>query len=151
MLMVVSLGARLRALLSRLDGDVQAAYDGAGLGFKPRYYPIVRHLLDRGPATVTELARSVGVSQPAATQTIGELVAQGLVETSRGPDGRERVISLAGPGIELCSRLQPIWKAVERAANELDGELPHPLSETLRLALDALERRPFLERIHGNI
>jgi DNA-binding MarR family transcriptional regulator len=145
------LGTQLRLLTARLDGDVQALYDELGAAFRPRFFPIVQHLLRSGAAPVSTLARATGVSQPAATQTIGEMARLGLVELSPGQDARERLVALSPAGLELVDRLQPLWDAIAEAARQLDRDLPHPLSKLLSSTLDALDREPFADRIRSNM
>lgn len=145
-----SLGTQLRCLIAKLDGDVQTIYDEAGEPFRPRFYPIVQHLLE-GPATTTRLARSIGVSQPAVTQTIAEMSKLGLVRTERGVDGRERTTTLTQRGAEMAERLKLVWGAISEAARGLDCELPQPLSKILSLSLEALDRDPFMDRIRRNV
>lgn len=141
------LGTQLRLVIAKLDGDVQALYDELGVPFRPRFFPIVQRLLCDGPTPVSILARATGVSQPAATQTVREMVRLGLAELSVGQDSRERLVGLTAAGSELLERLHPLWTAVAEAAGELDDELPHPLLETIRATLEALDRKPFHERI----
>lgn len=143
----VGLGTQLRMLLAQLDGGVQAAYDAAGLDFRPRYFAITRHLIACGEAGVGELADVLGVSQPAATQTIGEMRAAGLVTLAAGPDRRTRLIRLTPEALTLVERLQPIWEAAARAAAELDNALPAPLGAVLDAALASLNDIPFEQRI----
>ena len=52
----MGLGTRLRLLLAALDGELQALYDALGEPFRPRFYPVARHLHARGGDTVGELA-----------------------------------------------------------------------------------------------
>ena len=141
------LGSRLRQLIATLDGDVQQLYDALGVPFRPRFFPIFRGLFDASPRTVGDLAREIGVSQPAATQTLAEMVKAGLVTLSPGEDRRARQVALTPEGQRLAERLRPVWAAICAAAAELDRELPHPLSDLIDQTLAALNRRPFRERI----
>ena len=139
----MGLGMQLRLLLAALDGELQALYDTLGEPFRPRFYPVARHLRAQGSGTVGELAARTGVSQPAMTQTLAEMRARGLVAT----DAPGRRVLLTEEGEALCARLAPVWRAVEAAAAELDRELPAPLGKTAAAALARLAERPFGERI----
>ena len=141
------LGTQLRQLLAALDGDVQGIYDELGVPFRPRFFPFVQALLDRGEAAVTALAEDAGVTQPAATQTLGEMAKLGLVRLSAADDRRSRRVTLTTEGHRLAESLIPVWDAVRAAAEGLDAELAHPLSESVDGALSALRRRPFHQRI----
>lgn len=143
---ITGVGTLLRQLLGLFDGDVQAHYASLGIDFRPRFYPIVRRLIE-GPATVNEIAVAMRATQPAATQTIGELKRLGLVASDPGDDRRERRIALTEEGHRAVEALRPSWLAIERAAAALDRELPCGLKATLEGALAALERRSFKDRI----
>ncbi len=59
----------------------------------------------------------------------------------------ERTVSLTERCLEEAARLRPVWKRIEGAARQLDTELPVPLENFLDGVIEALERRPFQERI----
>lgn len=141
------LGTQLRLLLAHLDGAVQGLYDQSGVAFRPRYFPLVQPLLGGEVLTVGELAAAARVSQPAATQTIAELVRAGLAAVHLGTDARSRLVSLTPAGRSTADALAPLWAAVARAADALDRELTHPLAQTLAEALAALDQRPFEARV----
>jgi len=143
------LGTQLRRLLALLDGDVQTIYEELGFPFRPRFYPVTRLLLEVGSESVSGIARLTGVTQPAATQTIREMRALGLVRVSAGEDRRARRVSLTDKGIRLAAEMRPIWEAVERAAAALESELPAGLAPVLDAAIAALDREPFGRRIHA--
>ncbi|WP_196491542.1 MarR family winged helix-turn-helix transcriptional regulator [Erythrobacter donghaensis] len=141
------LGTRLRALLAMLDGDVEALYARLGTPFRPRFYPVVSHLLAAGSATVGELAGAAGVSQPAITQTLSEMEKLGLIDVSVADDRRVRSVALSQAGAATAGELAPMWLAIDDAADELDRELPYALSAILDAASDALRKERFLDRI----
>ena len=141
----MGLGTGLRLLLAALDGELQALYDALGEPFRPRFYPVARHLRAQGGSTVGELAARTGVSQPAMTQTLAEMRARGLVAT----DAPGRRVRLTVEGEALCARLEPVWRAAAVAAADLDRELPAPLAATMAAALARLAERPFGERIRS--
>ena len=141
------LGTQLRHLLASLDGAVQDIYDRLGVEFRPRYYPVVRLLLERESAGVGAIAIATGVSQPAATQTINEMKKLGLVEQALGDDRRHHLLRLTAKGHELAMQLARTWKAVDRAAQRLDEELPCGLELVVASALAALQRQGFADRI----
>lgn len=143
------LGTRLRLLLAALDGELQRLYDAMDAPFRPRFYPVVEELRERGSATVGELAALTGVSQPAMTQTLAEMRGRGLVTSDRSPDLPGRRVRLTAEGRALCARLEPVWRAVETAAAELDRELPAPLGATIDAALSRLMEKPFGARVRA--
>ncbi|MGK5733831.1 MarR family winged helix-turn-helix transcriptional regulator, partial [Streptomyces sp. URMC 124] len=142
------LGTRLRRLLELLDGDVGAVYEDLGLaGFRPRFTPVVRALAASGPSAVRDLARAVGVTHSAASQTVARMAEEGLVVLAPGRDARQRVVSLTARAESLLPVLDAEWAATAAAAAEFEAELSYPLSRLVTEALDALGRRPMRQRI----
>jgi DNA-binding MarR family transcriptional regulator len=140
------LGTKLRHLNAELDAAVQAQYDRMGVPFRPRFFPVAKALL-AAPAGIGDLARRAGVSQPAMTQTIGEMRRAGLVEPHASADRRARLVALSPLGHEVVGRLAPLWAAIDAAAEELDLAVPQRLSVAIEGALRALEADPFSHRI----
>jgi DNA-binding MarR family transcriptional regulator len=141
------LGTRLQHLLDLLDRDVAAVYTDLGLdGFPPRFAPIIR-VLAGAPSSIRELARAVGVTHSAASQTVARLAKADLVVLAPGADARERIVRLTPAAERLLPALEAEWAATAAAATELEAELSFPLSRLVDEALEALRRRPMRQRI----
>ena len=140
------LGTLLRNLIDRLDGDVEQRYRDDGLDYRPRFTPVVRALSALGPASITTIARQVGMRHSAISQTVAQMQRQGMVKLAPGPDGRERIIAPTPALNAILPRLEQHWAATNAAAAELEAELSHPLAATLHAAVEALDRRSFAER-----
>lgn len=147
------LGTLLQQVLDTLDGDVQAIYSELGISFRPRFFPVVQQLrLADTPLPVSELAARIGVSQPAVTQTLGEMSRAGLIAAKPAEgDRRQRLVSLSPRGEALCETLAPVWQAVQTAADKLDADLPHPLRDLLAHVLASLAANPFRDRIRREL
>ncbi len=142
------LGTRLRHLLELLDGDVAQVYADLGLaGFRPRYTPIVRILATAGPSPIHDLARGIGVTHSAASQTVTQMAAEGLVTLSPGADARHRMVRLTPKARRLLPVLDKEFAATTAAARALEAEMSHPLSDLVDEALEALRRKPMRDRI----
>ncbi|GAA2405760.1 helix-turn-helix domain-containing protein [Nonomuraea africana] len=142
------LGTRLRLLLDLLDDGVTALYPSLGLaGFRPRFTPILRQLAAEGPASIRDLARAIGVTHSAASQTVAQMAKEDLVALSPGADARQRIVRLTGKAEALLPALDKEWTATAAAAAELEAELPYPLSRLIDETLEALRRRPMRDRI----
>lgn len=140
-------GVLLRRLIDHLDGAVEQAYADGGLDYRPRFTPIFRALLNNGPATLRVLSRLTGVSHSAVSQTIAQMAARGWVSLEAGTDARERIVTLTPFARGHLPRLQQYWAATEAASRSLDEDLGQPLADILIRALEALERRPFADRL----
>jgi DNA-binding MarR family transcriptional regulator len=142
------LGTRLRHVLELLDGDVAKVDAALGLSdYRPRFSPIVRTLVALGPSSIRDLARTVGVTHSAASQTVAQMARAGLVTLQPGADARQRIVRLTAEARSLLPIIAAEWAATEAAAAELNAELPMPLDEFLAAIVAAVERRPFRERI----
>jgi DNA-binding MarR family transcriptional regulator len=142
-----TLGTLLRHLIDLLDGEVEAAYVAAELDWRPRYTPVVRALVARGPASIRILSHQIGISHSAVSQTVSQMVKDGLVELHPGADARERIVAMTSRAETMLPALQAQWAAVNAAADGLDAELSAPLSKVAGEAIAALTHKPFGERI----
>lgn len=146
--MKTGLGTQLAYLLDLLDSAVQDSYVQAQLATRPRYTPVLRALSEREPSTLGQIAQSAKISQPLATQTVALMIEDGVISSTPGPgDGRQRLIRITDKGRDLMPKLQACWAATRLAADTLDAELALPLSAQLANAIEALERKPFAQRI----
>jgi DNA-binding MarR family transcriptional regulator len=145
---ISGLGTRLRTLLELLESDVATLYPALGLDdYRPRFTPVVRALTALGPLPIRDLARALGVTHSAASQTVGQMSRRGLVALAVGEDARQRIVRLTERGLALVPVLDAEWAAVQAAKAELEAELPYPLEDLITATLRALEHRPFRQRI----
>ncbi|MEU9980293.1 helix-turn-helix domain-containing protein [Streptomyces sp. NPDC050856] len=143
------LGTRLRHLLDLLDGGVAAVYADLGqAAIRPRYTPVVRHLAAEGPRSIRELAEATGVTHSAASQTVAQLVKDGLVTLAPdAADARRRVARLTPEAEAVLPILDTEWRATAAAVAELEAEVAYPLGRLVEEALAALARRSMRDRI----
>ena len=142
-----TLGTLLRHLVELLDRDVEAAYEAAGLTWRPRYTPVLRALMALGPASIRALSQKIGITHSAVSQTVSQMAKDGLVELRPGADARERIVALSAKTEAMIPALQKQWAATNAAADQLDSELSAPLSKIAAEALEALTHQPFGARI----
>ena len=143
-----NLGTLLRHLTELLDGAVTAAYEEAGLVYRPRYTSVMRALMALEPSTIGQIAEAAGITQPAATQTIALMIKEGIITAEAGPaDARQKMIRLTEHGHALVPKLEACWAATTLASVRLEQELPFELTPVLQAAIRALDSKPFNERI----
>lgn len=142
-----TLGTLLRQLIELLDGDLEKVYRQSGLDWRPKYTPILRALLHSEPRSIGEIAQAVGVSQPAASQTLREMAVKGHLVIEKGEDGRTREVSLTSHCRAMTAALRTQWRATNAAADDLERELGFPLSEALQRSIAALQTKSFAKRI----
>lgn len=138
----------LRHVLELTESDVSAFLEDIGLeDYRPRFTPVVRAIVARGPLSIRDLAVEVGVTHSAASQTVAQMARRDLVSLEPGADARQRIVSLTEKTQRLMPTLEAEWAATTAAAERLEAELPYPLREVLAAAVEALERKSLRERI----
>jgi DNA-binding MarR family transcriptional regulator len=141
------LGSRLKRLGERMQADATLLAPRAGLPSQPGHYPVLASI-ESGPRTIGDIARSLGLSQPAVTQTVRRLSGDGLVVVERtGRDRRERRVAISERGNALLdtSRRQ-VWPFLEAAVRAVIDDLSGPLLDQLDTVEARLAERPLHER-----
>ncbi|WP_208729886.1 MarR family winged helix-turn-helix transcriptional regulator [Corallococcus exercitus] len=143
-----ALGSRLRRVVERMDRDVHAIYQAAGVRFEPRWYAVFTALRNDGPLTVGELAERLGVTHAAVSQVRTALERERLITGEADPeDGRRQRLKLTAHGHKTAAKLAPLWDAIQTAATALLEEgAPQLLAELTGLE-HALDRRGLRARV----
>jgi len=144
----LTLGSRLRRIGERLQADTQEIIEQAGLGIQASQFPFVAAIDRTGPLTIGELAQAVGITQPGATRTVGQLLELGFVDMNPAPnDQRRRLVSLTARGQELVdfSRTK-VWPRIEAAVADLCGDLDGPILDQLAAIEDGMAKAPLVSR-----
>jgi len=142
------MGSRLRRIGERLQADTQQIIEQAGLGIQAGQYPFLAAIDRAGPLTIGELAQTVGITQPGATRTVGQLLEFGFVGMQPAPDDqRRRLISLTDKGQELVDySKKSVWPRIAAAVADLCGDLDGPILEQLAAIEDGLAEMPLARR-----
>jgi len=92
-----------RALMSRSRGDHLAIMHHSGLTL-PQIFAL--HILEKAPASITELAAKLTLSAAATSHLVERLFRAGYVERAEDEnDRRHKKVSIAKKGAELIKRL----------------------------------------------
>lgn len=124
----LGIGSRLKRLADRLLADAAVIHDESGEGLQPAHFPLMAALDRYGSMTINEAVSIVGVSQPAITRVVSELVKAGIISSTPTPeDKRQKELALTKAGQESVERLKvSMWPQVESAAKDvfsgLDGD-----------------------------
>lgn len=145
----LTLGSRFKRLGDRLQADTQRILEAHGLAIQAGQFTFLAALDRLGPSTIGELAEAVGVSQPAATRTLGQLAEDGVVVIQTPPDDqRRRTVALAKRGRELVDKgKREVWPLIEAAVKELCAPAKGPLLAQIAALEDGLAARPLDERV----
>jgi len=143
-----SLWRPLRLLQAAMDAEIASLYAEAGIqGLKPSHVMELLRLHARGPMTITELASSVQLTHSAVSQKVAAMRAAGLVRTAPGQDARTRKVALTAKAKRLIGALAAEWCATEAVLEEIEAEIPYPLSRVVTDIQAALARQSFRDRI----
>lgn len=142
-----ALGARLRRLAERIDRDVASVYEERGLAFEQRWFGVLNQVALNGPMSVSEIAAALRITHVSVSQATGSLERAGYVSPRPDPeDGRRRLLTLTQAGRTLVQELGPLWRALERVAEQLNDEAGDVVALLNRLE-DALDESSLRERL----
>ena len=138
----------LRLLQAAMDAEIAQLYTEAQIeGLKPSFVMDLLRLNARGPMTITELAQSVQRTHSATSQKVAAMRSAGLVRTMPGPDARSKKVALTTNAKRMVPRLAAEWRATEAAIDEIETEIPYPLSRVVTDIEEVLQRKGFHDRI----
>jgi DNA-binding MarR family transcriptional regulator/ribosomal protein S18 acetylase RimI-like enzyme len=108
----LGLASRLKVLSERCYDLVDQSYAEHGIGLQARWFPLLRVLQLRGPSTVGDIAREIGLTHSAVSQLANRLGRAGLLERGSGGDRRQRVLGLSAKAEAELKRARPLWQAM---------------------------------------
>jgi DNA-binding MarR family transcriptional regulator len=146
-----ALGARLRRLSERIDGDGTRIYAARGVVFEQRWFGVLNQMVLKGPTTVGEIAATMRITHVSVSQACRSLEKAGILASAPDPaDARRRIMSLTPEGAALVEQMWPLWQAFNAAAAEINAEAGDVVAALDRLD-DALARKSLFERISERI
>ena len=145
----LTLGTRMKRIGERLQADTQKIMDELGAPLQASQYPFLAAVDRLGPLTVGDLAEAIGITQPGATRTVGQLVELGMLESEPAPDDqRRRIVSLTKEGKRLVATAKrQVWPRIRDAVADLCGDLDGPLLDQLAAIEDGLAVAPLDRRV----
>jgi DNA-binding MarR family transcriptional regulator/ribosomal protein S18 acetylase RimI-like enzyme len=148
----MALGSRVKILSEMLMKDVSRIYKEMDLDFEPRWFTFFQLVLRNPGITVTEIARELNQTHPAAVQVINSLVKKKLVRTKKDKtDQRKRLVSLTKKGKDLSEELEAVWEAVHQSAREILKESDPKFIEHIARVEKALKKKNTYDRIRGKL
>jgi DNA-binding MarR family transcriptional regulator/predicted GNAT family N-acyltransferase len=139
----LALGSRFKALSERLYDVANTAYRAAGIDLDAHWFPVLRYLQVKGPASVTAIAAAIGQTHSAVSQLATKLQRAGwIARRSDRSDGRRSVLELSAAGEQRLGSLGPIWCAIRRGAQAALARSSGSLHEALgRFESDIFDER----------
>src|SRR5437868_1376913 len=95
----LALGSRFKAISENLYAIANSAYRQAGVELDAHWFPVLRYLQVKGPASVSTIAASIGQTHSAVSQLAAKLQRAGWItrKTDRA-DARRSVLNLSAEG-----------------------------------------------------
>ena len=109
----LALASRLKVLSERSYDLVDQVYREHGIGLQARWFPVLRLLEQRGPLSVGEIAREIGLTHSAISQLATKLIKGGWLQRVDGDgDRRQRVLALSERCQQELRAARPLWQAM---------------------------------------
>lgn len=144
----LALGSRMKRLADRMAAQAGAVYESQGFAIEPRFFPLTQLLVRHGDTSVSDAAKSLGISQPAISQIYRQMEAEGwLLQKSDPDDGRRRLLGLTAAGRRRAKSMGPMWGAVSDAAIDLCMTTGVDLVRAIANLEQALEQQSLAERV----
>jgi DNA-binding MarR family transcriptional regulator len=135
-------------LLRDMDDEIARVYAENGIAdLKPNWVPVILKLHARGPMTIAELARGLDQTHSALSQKVAAMAGKGWLTTEPGPDARSKKVRLTARAAQIADMLAVEWNATETSLEELEAELPYPLTHVAADIRQALASKSFGDRI----
>ncbi len=145
----LALASRLKRVVSSFVQDAKQIYRHFNIQFEPVWFPVFHLLFEKRQAlALTEISNALGISHPAVINTVQALKGEGLVESHRDRrDARKNMIRISVLGQQLGEELRPIWESIDRAVDDLIGEIDFDLLAVIERMERALEKKPLNQRV----
>ncbi len=143
-----ALGSRLRLLTAKITDDASKIYDLYQIKFVPKWFPVYFTLDNKGPMTVSAIARAISHSQPSVTKIVKEMSAAGLVKDNlENKDKRHNLVALTDQGRGLSETIRSQLTDIEQAMEDIMNQADHNLWEAIAEWEYLLEQKSLFQRV----
>jgi DNA-binding MarR family transcriptional regulator len=91
-------------------------------GVRITQFPLLIAIAVSGSATLTDLARALGMDRTTLSRSLKPLERQGLIAVVPGQDRRTRTVVLTTAGRDALARALPLWERVQGRVMEQLGQ-----------------------------
>ncbi|MEM6639717.1 MAG: bifunctional helix-turn-helix transcriptional regulator/GNAT family N-acetyltransferase [Pseudomonadota bacterium] len=148
----LALASRLKRLADALLADAAKIHADFGAPLQPGQFPLIAALDRYGPMTINDAVAVLGISQPATTRAVSELVKAGLVASDTSDeDKRVRTVSLTKKGRASVADLkQVMWPRVEMAARQMTRGTDSDFLTSIAEVESQLKSASMVDRVRAN-
>jgi DNA-binding MarR family transcriptional regulator/N-acetylglutamate synthase-like GNAT family acetyltransferase len=148
----MAFATRLRRLSDRLMREVTQIYLEEQIDFEARWFPVLFLLARTSPMSVTEIARSLGITHPAVIQIALSMMRRDLLSSAKDEgDDRRRLLALTDQGRDLVHRLEPVWREIGAATQELIAESGGSMLEQISRIEQNLDAKSMAVRVRERL
>lgn len=143
-------GTRLKRLSEQFLNDVNKIYKHHKISFDAAWFPVFYLIAEHDEVSIRTISNELRISHSAASQMISSLQQKGFVKsTVSKTDARHKAVTFTAKGQKLLQKVQPVWKALQKAMEELSIE--NTQSKKLLDALSALENNLQKEGVYERV
>jgi DNA-binding MarR family transcriptional regulator len=143
-------GSRLKRFGDTFLNDVNKIYKSHNIQFDASWFPVFYILSEKGEVSIREISNDLNVSHSAISQLITSLQQKGLIKSVVSKkDARHKAITFTAKGQKLLEKIQPVWKALRKAMEELANE--NSQSKKILDALTAMEKNLKSETVFDRV
>jgi DNA-binding MarR family transcriptional regulator len=148
---LLAIATRLQRLSDQFRKDGALIYKAQGIDFEPKWFPVIYTLYRKPGLGVVELAGEIGYAHPSTILLLKELEKAKLIKSKKDKqDERKRLLVLTDKGQQLVTEMQPTWKAMTAAIEELTAT-PNNLMKAIEEVETRFEEKSFLARTKGKL
>lgn len=143
----LALGSRLKRLSDRLMADASQVYKNCGHEIQPKWFALLALLNTRNEVSIVDASEQLGLTQPAISQFVKELIKEELVTTAPSlKDSRRKFITLTEKGKLSIENMRIMWKSVDLAAKQLCDESGSDFFDSVKRFEKALSKSSLSQR-----
>lgn len=148
---LLAIATRLQRLSDQFRKEGTLIYKAHGIDFEPKWFPVIYTLYRKPGLSVVELAAEIGYAHPSTILLLKELEKAKLIKSKKDKhDERKRLLLLTQSGQHLVAAMQPVWKAMTAAIEELTAT-PNNLMKAIEEVEAKFEEKSFLARTRARL
>lgn len=147
-------GSRLKRLGDTFINDVNRIYKDHKIDFDASWFPVFYILSNKKEISIKEISDELNVTHSAISQLITGLQQKGLIKSvTSKKDARHKAITFTAKGEKLLQKIKPVWKALEKAMEELAVEKNQSkkILNALMSMEESIQKKNLFQRIEENL
>ena len=147
-------GSRLKRLGDTFINDVNRIYKKHNIEFDASWFPVFYILSKKKEISIKEISDELNVSHSAISQLIASLQQKGLIKSvTSKKDARHKAITFTAKGEKLLQKIKPVWRALEKAMEDLAAEKNQSkkILNALMSMEESIQKKNLFQRIEENL